>query len=38
MQEKKVVMNDDEKFDDSMVPVKKFGGTFFPRLLVPPWH
>ena len=23
---KKVIMNDDEKFDDSMVPLKKFSG------------
>lgn len=23
---KKVLMNDDEKFDDSMVPMKKFSG------------
>ena len=26
---KKVIMNDDEKFDDSMVPLKKFSGTYF---------
>lgn len=25
---KKVIMNDDEKFDDSMVPMKKFSGKF----------
>ena len=25
---KKVIMNDDEKFDDSMVPLKKFSGTY----------
>ena len=31
-------MNDDEKVDDSMIPLKKFGGTSFPCLLVPPWH
>ena len=24
---KKVIMNDDEKFDDSMIPMKKFSGT-----------
>ena len=36
--EKKVVMNDDEKFDDYVIPLKKFGGTSFPCLLVPPWH
>ena len=24
---KKVIMNDDEKFDDSMIPLKKFSGT-----------
>ena len=24
----------DEKYDDSMIPLKKFGGTSFPRLLV----
>ena len=28
--EKKVLMNDDEKFDDSMIPLKKFSGTSFP--------
>ena len=37
MQEKKVAMND-EKFDDSMIPLNKLGGTSFPSLLVPPWH
>jgi chitin synthase len=26
---KKVVMNDDEKFDESMIPLKKFSGTFW---------
>lgn len=25
---KKVIMNDDEKFDESMIPLKKFSGTF----------
>lgn len=25
---KKVIMNDDEKFDDSMIPMKKFSGMF----------
>jgi chitin synthase len=24
---KKVVMNEDEKFDESMIPLKKFSGT-----------
>ena len=24
---KKVIVNDDEKFDDSMIPLKKFSGT-----------
>lgn len=24
--EKKVIMNEDEKFDDSMIPLKKFSG------------
>ena len=33
-QEKKVVMNNDEKFDDSTIPLEKFGGTSFPCLLV----
>ena len=28
--EKKVLMNDDEKFDDSMIPLKKFSGESFP--------
>ena len=26
---KKVIMNDDEKFDDSMIPLKKFSGAYF---------
>lgn len=26
--EKKVVMNEDEKFDDSMIPLKKFSGKY----------
>jgi hypothetical protein len=26
--DKKVITNDDEKFDDSMIPVKKFSGTY----------
>ena len=25
--DKKVIVNDDEKFDDSMIPLKKFSGT-----------
>ena len=25
--EKKVIMNEDEKFDESMIPLKKFSGT-----------
>ena len=25
---KKVIMNDDEKYDESMIPLKKFSGTF----------
>ena len=27
--DKKVITNEDEKFDDSMIPVKKFSGTYF---------
>lgn len=26
---KKVLMNEDEKFDDSMIPLKKFSGKLF---------
>ena len=26
--EKKVIMNEDEKFDDSMIPLKKFSGKY----------
>jgi chitin synthase len=25
--DKKIIMNDDEKFNDSMIPLKKFSGT-----------
>ena len=25
---KKIVMNDDERFDESMIPLKKFSGMF----------
>jgi chitin synthase len=25
--DKKVIMNEDEKFDESMIPLKKFSGT-----------
>ena len=25
---KKVIMNDDERFDDSMIPLKKFSGKY----------
>ena len=32
--DKKVIMNEDEKFDDSMIPLKKFSGTTW-YLLVP---
>ena len=31
---KKVIMNDDEKYDESMIPLKKFSGTFFSLLLL----
>lgn len=27
--DKKVIINEDEKFDDSMIPLKKFSGAFF---------
>lgn len=30
--EKKVINNEDEKFDESMIPLKKFSGTSFFRL------
>lgn len=30
--DKKVIVNDDEKFDDSMIPLKKFSGM--PRMLI----
>ena len=26
--DKKVIINDDEKFDDSMIPLKKFSGAY----------
>jgi hypothetical protein len=27
--DKKVITNEEEKFDDSMIPLKKFSGTYF---------
>ncbi len=27
--EKKVIINEDEKFDESMIPLKKFSGALF---------
>ena len=34
--EKKVIMNEDEKFDESMIPLKKFSGAshvpLFPKI------
>ena len=29
---KKVIMNDDEKFDESMIPLKKFSGKKYPMI------
>ena len=29
---KKVIMNDDEKYDESMIPLKKFSGTSLRKL------
>jgi chitin synthase len=31
--EKKVIINEDEKFDDSMIPLKKFSGRSLPKTL-----
>ena len=33
--EKKVIMNEDEKFDESMIPLKKFSGASSHVLLFP---
>jgi len=33
--EKKVIINEDEKFDDSMIPLKKFSGKFSTFYLCP---
>lgn len=30
---KKVLINEDEKFDDSMIPLKKFSGTYFTHIV-----
>jgi hypothetical protein len=39
---KKVLMNEDEKFDESMIPLKKFSGMDFAlrghRCLMPPYR
>ena len=32
---KNVLMNEDEKYDDSMIPLKKFSGKIYQHL---PWH
>jgi chitin synthase len=31
--EKKVIINEDEKFDDSMIPLKKFSGKFIESVI-----
>ena len=37
--DKKVIVNDDEKFDDSMIPLKKFSGTLkYGLILICPSH
>jgi Chitin synthase len=28
--DKKIIMNEDEKFDESMIPLKKFSGMLLP--------
>lgn len=33
--EKKVLINEDEKFDESMIPLKKFSGMSLPFLICP---
>ena len=30
--DKKVITNEDEKFDESMIPLKKFSGMSFPQM------
>lgn len=32
--DKKVIINDDEKFDDSMIPLKKFSGTSTMSIII----
>jgi hypothetical protein len=32
--EKKILMNEEEKFDESMIPLKKFSGTLSPFRVV----
>ena len=31
--DKKILMNEEEKFDDSMIPLKKFSGTLLGLIL-----
>lgn len=31
--EKKVLMSEEEKFDESMIPLKKFSGSYRPSFL-----
>jgi len=35
---KKVMINEDEKFDESMIPLKKFSGTAFYLRITQPFH